>query len=65
MNQKTFSLTVGFIFLILGLLHIARIVYGVNMVVADWPIPMWVSGAGAIVAFALAFFSFQINRGGR
>ena len=65
MSQKTFSLTVGFIFLILGLLHIARIAYDIGVTVAGFSIPLWASGATAIVAFALTFFAFQVNRGVR
>ncbi len=62
MSVKNFSLVSAFIFLAIGLLHVLRIVYGAEAVIAGWYVPMWASGAGSIVAFVLAFFGFQINR---
>ena len=62
MSSKNFSLVAAFIFLAIGLLHILRILYGAEAVIAGWYLPMWASGAGSIVMFVLAFFGFQINR---
>lgn len=62
MSQKKFSLISSFIFLVIGMLHIGRILYGANVVAGGVAFPMWLSGVGAIVFFALAYFGFKINR---
>ncbi len=61
MSTKSFTLTAGFLFLALGLLHVVRIIYGWEAVIAGWMMPLWVSGAVAIFAFFLSFQSFKIN----
>lgn len=61
MGIKNFTLTTGFLFLVLGLLHVVRIIYGWDAFIADWSIPLWVSGAVAVFAFFLSFQSFRIN----
>lgn len=64
MSVKNFTLTTGFIFLILGLCQISRVLYGWNVVVAGWNLPVWASGAIALFAFFLSFESFRISRKG-
>lgn len=61
MGIKNFSFTVGFLFLALGLLHVVRIIYGWDVFIADWSVPLWVSGAVSVFAFFLSFQSFRIN----
>ncbi|MDO8474307.1 MAG: hypothetical protein Q7S62_02085 [bacterium] len=55
MNQKTFSLVVGTIFLLIGFLHVARIVFGWEAQIAGWQIPMWVSWPAVAAALYLGF----------
>ncbi len=62
MSSKNFSLVAAFIFLAVGLLHVLRVLYGAEAVIAGWYVPMWASSVGSIVSFVLAFLGFQINR---
>lgn len=62
MSVKNFTLTTGFLFLALGLLHIIRIIYGWSAVIGEWSLPLSVSGAVAVFVFFLSFQSFKINR---
>jgi len=61
MSVKNFTLTIGFLFLGLGLLHVVRIIYGWSAIIGEWSLPLWASGVGAIIAFFLSFQSFRIN----
>ena len=52
MQQKTFSAVVGAVFLIIALLHLARVVYQWDAFINVWFVPMWVSWV-AIVGVGL------------
>ncbi|MEK7503077.1 MAG: hypothetical protein AAB556_01375 [Patescibacteria group bacterium] len=62
MSVKNFTLTTGFLFLIMGLLQISRILYGRNISIEGYGLPLWGSGAIALFAFFLSFESFRISR---
>ena len=66
MSRKAYLLVVSCIFSIVGLLHLARIVFGWNVVISDWAVPMWLSWLGVVVTGALAYFGFSlVNRSSR
>ncbi len=48
MDQKTFSLISGFIFLLIAILHVLRIVYAWDAVIGGWEVPKWISWAIAV-----------------
>ena len=52
------TLAVG-IFSLICLVHIARLVYGLDIVIAGWTLPLWVSVPGAIVTGGLAFMLWK------
>ena len=55
MNQKTFSLVAGIIFLAIAVLHLTRILMGWEAVIAGWQVPVWVSWAGVVGAGYLGY----------
>ncbi|MBI2123841.1 MAG: hypothetical protein HYU04_01210 [Candidatus Wildermuthbacteria bacterium] len=55
MNQKTFSLVAGTIFLIIGVLHVARIIFGWEAVIGGWQVPMQLSWVAAVAGLYLGF----------
>ena len=55
MDQKTFTIVAGVVFLVVALFHLVRIYEGWPVEIGDWSIPMWVSWIGLIVAGGLAF----------
>lgn len=55
MNQKTFSLVTGVIFLVIGFLHVARIIFGWEAVIGGWQVPMWLSWIAAVAGLYLGF----------
>lgn len=55
MDQKTFSLVAGIIFLAVAAMHLSRILMGWEAAIAGWQIPLWVSWAGVGVAGYLGY----------
>lgn len=55
MNQKTFSLVTGTIFLVVGLLHVVRVISGWEAVIGGWQVPMWLSWVGVVAGLYLGF----------
>ena len=62
MNQKTFSLVVGVIFLLIALGHLVRLVFGVEWRVADRSVPHWISWVALVVMGFLAYQGFRLSR---
>ena len=62
MDQKTFDLIVGIIFMAVALLHLVRAYMGWPVVISDWAVPMWLSWIGFFVAGGLAYFGLMLAR---
>jgi uncharacterized integral membrane protein len=39
--------------------HITRLVYGLDIVIGGWSVPLWVSVPGAVVTGGLAFMLWK------
>ena len=55
MNRKPFSILAVFVFVIVAVLHVVRLVFGWEVVINGAKIPMWVSPLGMVIAGVLAF----------
>lgn len=55
MSAKSFSITAGVIFLIIALLHVARIFYGWEAVLGGLVVPKWVSWIALVISGYLAY----------
>lgn len=62
MDQKMYALVSGVIFLLVALLHIARLIFGWYVLVEEWEAPIWVSVVGALVAAVLAFHGLKLSK---
>ena len=62
MNQQTFSLTTGVVFLLIALLHVLRLVFEWEGTLQGRSVPMWVSGVGILVAGYLAYEGFRLSK---
>ena len=60
MSRKAYLLATASIFSVVGLLHLARIVFGCSAVIGDWTVPMWLSWIGVVVTGGLAYFGFRL-----
>jgi hypothetical protein len=61
-HHKPFTMIGSFVFLLVGVLHAARIVYGAQIVIGSTIIPMWASYLGAVVGILLALMMWRENR---
>ena len=62
MNQKTYLVLSGIIFIAVALLHAARMAFGWEVSVGGWTVPMWVSWAGLLASGFLAFSSLTLKK---
>ena len=62
MTQRTFSLVVGVVFLLIAVGHLVRVVLGATFVVVGMAVPMWPSVLAVIFMGYLAFEGFRLAR---
>lgn len=62
MKQKTFNQLTGLIFLVVGLMHILRIVYGWSVTLGTLSVPVLGSVVGAVVALCLAYNAYKLSK---
>lgn len=62
MSQHVFSLIAAVVFGLIALGHVARLVFGVSVVVQDFSIPMWGSILAVIVMGFLAYEGFRLAK---
>ena len=55
MSLKNYFLLTGLIFMIIAILHLARIILGWEAAIAGWSMPMWVSWLAVVIAGFLAY----------
>jgi hypothetical protein len=62
MNKNVALRTAGAIFAIIALLHMMRLITGLEIIVAGKTVPMWPSIGGLIFAALLAIWMFVASR---
>jgi hypothetical protein len=62
MKQGTFLLVTSSIFALVALLHAVRFIYGWNVTIGAWTVPVWVSAIGFLIAGYLAFQGLLLKR---
>jgi hypothetical protein len=62
MNDKSFHLITGTIFVLIALVHALRIYMGWPAVFGGWSAPMWVSWIALVLAGGLGYFGFALSR---
>ncbi len=62
MKQGAFVLVTSSIFALMALLHALRLIYGWNVTIGEWTMPVWVSAVGFLVAGYLALQGFLLKR---
>ena len=64
MNQRSFCLTTGIIFLVIALLHLLRIAFGGEAIVEGWVVPKWLSWVALVIAGYLGYEGIRLARSG-
>ena len=62
MKQAVFVLVTSSIFALIALLHALRLIYGWNVAIGEWNVPVWVSAVGFLIAGYLAVQGFALKR---
>jgi hypothetical protein len=62
MTQKSFTLTVAVIFVVVAILHLFRIVFQWDAVIGGWVVPRWVSWIAVIFAAYFGYEGFLFGR---
>ena len=62
MSQRIYFLTAGSIFAIIAILHLARLVFGWEVVIAGMVVPAWPSVVGLVIAGYLGYEGFRLGR---
>lgn len=60
MRKETYLQVTGFIFAFIALLHALRLVFGWEVFLGGWTVPMWFSIAGVAAAGFLAYSAFKL-----
>ncbi|HEY9115708.1 MAG TPA: hypothetical protein VIN10_13500 [Bacteroidales bacterium] len=62
MKRKDFALRIaGSIFGLVSLLHLLRLITGASVVIADWPLPLFVNIFGFLAAAALCVWLWWLS----
>jgi len=62
MSVKTFLRVSGVIFLVVAVVHLLRLVFQWEVILAGWPAPVWLSAVAFAIAAALAFEGFRLSK---
>ncbi len=60
-HRKPFTMIGSVVFLIVGILHAARVVFGAQIMIGGTVIPMWASYLGTVVGILLALMIWREN----
>jgi uncharacterized membrane protein len=61
MNQRSFSLVAGIIFTLIAILHLLRIIYSWEAVIAGWAVPQWVSWVALVISGYLGYEGLRLG----
>ena len=61
MTSNTFGRTSGAIFLLIAVLHVCRLIWRWEALIGGWHVPLWISGAAAVVSGYLAYTAFTLK----
>jgi hypothetical protein len=62
MSEHAFSLTAGIIFLLIALYHLARVIFGLPVVVQGVSVSLWASVVALVVTAFLSYEGFHFAR---
>ncbi|MGH9021478.1 MAG: hypothetical protein ACRDV0_10805 [Acidimicrobiales bacterium] len=58
-SERTLLILSGILFLVVALLHLARLAFGLDLALGTFEIPLWLSWVGVIVTGYLSYASFH------
>lgn len=61
--MKPFTKIAIVVFSLVSILHFLRLIFGWEVIVSSFTVPVWFSAAGFVIAAGLAFLLWRENRG--
>jgi hypothetical protein len=58
-SERTLLMLSGILFLIVALLHLARLAFGLDLALGTFEIPLWLSWVGVVITGYLSYASFH------
>jgi hypothetical protein len=62
MKQKTYNVITSLIFLVVGVVHLIRVLSGWEVTFNGTTLPLWVSWIGVVVAGILSYSAFNLSK---
>ena len=62
MKRKSFFITVGMIFALIGILHVVRGILAWTLVVERFVIPVWFSFVAGLLILFLSYWAFKFSK---
>lgn len=62
MTQKSYALTTCFIFFVVAILHLLRVIFHWDAMIGGWLVPQWVSWVAVVFAAYLGYEGFLFSR---
>lgn len=60
LRERTYLLFAGIVFGIVAVAHLMRVFLGVDLVIMDWSVPLWLSWVGTAVTAYLSYMSLRL-----
>lgn len=60
-HRKPFTMIGSLVFLLVGIVHAVRVVYGAQIMIGDAVIPLWASYVGTIIGILLGVMLWREN----
>jgi len=60
-RERSYLMVVGIVFGVIASAHLAHIFTGVDIAIAGWSLPIWLSWLGTIVTTYLAYMSLRLS----
>ena len=64
MHRKTFTIVASVIFFLVAVVHVLRLVFKWEVILAGWHLPLWISVVALIIAASLAYEGFRLSKNG-
>ena len=60
--ERQFHLAIAVLLGVVAILHLLRLLFGINLVIGTWQLPYWINGLGTLIAAFLAYTSYHLAR---
>lgn len=60
-NNRCMNRIASGIFFVIAVVHLLRLIFRWDAVIAGWPVPMWASGVAIVLFGALAYATWSVK----